>query len=73
MKNLRLGIGIGLVDSTYFSTTLNVGLYQGAYTAGLDMALTILKLNFATYQEQVGTMSNPYNDRRYIAQIGIGW
>ncbi len=73
MKNLRLGMGIGLVDSTYFSTTLNVGLYQGAYTAGLDMEITILKLNFTTYQEQVGTMSNPYDDRRYMAQIGIGW
>ncbi len=73
MKNLRIGTGIGLIDSRYFSTTLNLGLYQGAYTAGLDMELTILKINFATYQEQVGTMSNSYEDRRYIAQIGIGW
>ncbi len=73
MKNLRLGAGVGLIDNTYFSTTLNVGLYQGAYTAGLDMQITILKINLATYQEQVGTMSNPYEDRRYMAQIGIGW
>jgi len=73
MKRLRLGMGIGLVDSTYFSTTVNVGLYQGAYTAGLDMELTILKLNFATYEEQIGTGSVDISDRRYMAQIGIGW
>ena len=73
MKRLRVGAGIGLINSTYFSTQLNLGLYQGAYTAGLDMELTILKLNFATYQEQVGTGSVDIPDRRYMAQIGIGW
>ncbi|MEA1982645.1 MAG: conjugal transfer protein TraF [Campylobacterota bacterium] len=73
MKRLRLGAGIGLIDSTYFSTTLNVGLYQGAYTAGVDMELTILKLNVATYQEEAGTGSVSIPDRRYMAQIGIGW
>ena len=73
MKRLRLGAGIGLVDSTYFSTTLNVGMYQASYTAGLDMAITAIKLNFSTYQEQVGTGSVNIPDRRYMAQIGIGW
>ena len=73
MKNIRLGAGLGLIDTTYFSTTLNVGMYQSAYTAGIDMAITILKLNFATYEEQVGTGSVDIADRRYIAQIGIGW
>jgi hypothetical protein len=73
MKRLRLGVGIGLVDSTYFGTTLNVGMYQGAYTAGLDLTITVLKLNFATYEEQVGSGSVDIPDRRYMAQLGLGW
>jgi len=73
MKNLRFGTSLGLIDSTYFSTTLNGGFYDGAYTAGLDMQLTIIKLNIATYQEEVGDNTTSITDRRYIAQIGIGW
>ena len=73
IKNLRLGVGMTFVDSTYFSTTLNLGMYQGSYTAGLDMVITTVKFNFATYQEQVGDDTTPYYDRRYMAQLGIGW
>jgi hypothetical protein len=73
IKRLRVGLGIGLVDTTWFSLQINTGLYQGAYTAGLDMALTILKLNVATYEEQVGTGSVDIPDRRYMALLSIGW
>jgi len=73
IKRLRIGAGFGIVDTQYFSTQLNVGLYQGAYTLGLDMAVSILKLNFATYEEQVGTGSVDIPDRRYVAQLAIGW
>ncbi len=73
MKRLRLGAGVGIIDSTYFSAQVNVGLYQAAYTAGLDLEITAIKLNFATYQEQIGTGSVDIPDRRYMAQIGLGW
>ena len=73
IKNLRFGMSAGLIDSTYFSSTLNLGLYQGAYTAGLSLDLTILKLNFATYQEEVGDTASSIEDRRYMTQIAIGW
>ena len=73
MKRLRLGVGVGLIHSTYFSTQLNVGMYQSAYTAGIDMELTIFKFNFATYQEQIGTGSVDISDRRYMVEFGIGW
>ncbi len=73
MKRIRLGASACLVDSSYFSTTVKVGMYQAAYTAGVDMELTFLKLSFATYEEQVGTGSVDIADRRYVAQIGIGW
>jgi hypothetical protein len=73
LKRLRIGAGFGLVDTSWFSMQLNTGLYQGAYTAGLDMSLSILKLNVATYEEQVGTGSVDIPDRRYIALVSIGW
>jgi hypothetical protein len=73
MKRLRLGIGAKLINSSYFSTQLNAGIYQSAYTLGLDMEIAIVKLNIATYQEQIGTADVDIPDRRYMAQIGIGW
>lgn len=73
MKRLRVGVGVGLIDTFIFSTTLNLGLYQGAYTAGVDMELTFLKLSVATYEEEVGTGSASNPDRRYMANLGIGW
>jgi hypothetical protein len=73
LKRLRIGAGFGLVDTSWFSAQINTGLYQGAYTAGLDMSLSILKINVATYEEQVGTGSVDIPDRRYIALVSIGW
>ena len=73
MKRVRLGASATLIDSSLFSTTLKLGMYQAAYTAGIDMEITAIKLSFATYEEQVGTLSVDIPDRRYMAQIGIGW
>jgi len=72
-QNFRLGVKAALVNSKYFSSALSLGLYQGAYTAGLNLDITILKINFATYQEEVGSSSLSIQDRRYITQIAIGW
>ena len=73
MKRLRVGVGIGLLDTWLLSTTLNLGLYQAAYTAGVNLELALFKLNFATYQENIGTTATPVEDRRYMAQLGFGW
>lgn len=73
LQHIRAGVSAGLVDNSWFLLTLNGGLYQGAYTAGLDMQLTVLKLQVATYQEQLGSVVGQLEDRRYMAQIGIGW
>ena len=73
MKRLRVGVGVGLFDTWFISTTLNGGLYQGAYTAGLDFQLAVFKLNFATYKEQIGSGDVDISDRRYMAKLAIGW
>ena len=73
MKKIRLGVGLGLVDTSLFSLTTNVGIYQSAYTAGVELELLLFKLSVATYEEEVGTGSATNPDRRYMAKIGIGW
>lgn len=73
IKRLRIGAGFGIINTSMFSTQINIGLYQGSYTAGLDMAASVFKFNLATYEEQVGTGSVDIADRRYMAQLAIGW
>ncbi len=73
MKKVRAGVTAGLVDTQYFSMDLGVGWYQEAYTAGLNMELTLLKLSLATYEESLGYGDVEIKDRRYSLQLGIGW
>ncbi len=64
---------MGLFDNKWVTTTLMAGWYQGAYTAGLDFQLTLIKLQAATYQEQLGAKTGQLEDRRYVVGLGIGW
>ncbi len=73
MQHLRAGVSMGIFDNSWVTTTLNAGLYQGAYTAGLDLQLTLLKLQIATYQEQLGAEVGQIEDRRYMVGLGLGW
>ncbi len=73
MNHVRAGASLGLLDNSWFMATLNAGLYKGAYTAGLDMQLTVVKLQLATYQEQLGAALGQLEDRRYVVGLGLGW
>ncbi len=73
MQHLRAGVAMGLFDNKWVTTTLMAGWYQGAYTAGLDFQLTLIKLQAATYQEQLGAKTGQLEDRRYVVGLGIGW
>jgi len=73
IQHIRAGVSVGLFDNSWAMMTLNGGLYQGAYTAGLDMQLTLLKIQLATYQEQLGSQVGQIEDRRYVVGIGLGW
>ena len=73
MNHIRAGVSLGLLDNSWFMATLDAGLYKGAYTAGLDMQLAIVKLQVATYQEQLGSTLGQLEDRRYVVGLGIGW
>lgn len=72
-KHFRAGVGIGLVDNSWVTLTLNGGWYQGSYTAGVDFMLSVLHLQFSTYAEETGAYGISNEDRRYALGIGIGW
>jgi hypothetical protein len=73
LQHVRAGVSVGLFDNSWMMMTLNGGLYQGAYTAGADIQLTLLKVQFATYQEQLGAEIGQIEDRRYVVGVGLGW
>ncbi len=74
-KHIRGGVALDLIDNSIFMATLSGGWYQGAYTLGADLQLTVLKLQAATYQESLGSTSGEgkITDRRYVVMLGIGW
>lgn len=73
MKKMRAGATLGVYDSSWLTLDVSGGWYQESYTAGVNMELTVVKLSFATYEEDLGYGAADYKDRRYALQLGIGW
>jgi len=53
--------------------SLQAGVNQGYYTAGGSLDFRIVKLAAATYAEEVGTAAGQRGDRRYVAQLSLGF
>ncbi|MDZ4677998.1 MAG: hypothetical protein SGI74_10895 [Oligoflexia bacterium] len=47
------------------------GISQGYFTLGASAELSILRLDVATYSEEIGTSSSPRESRRYIAKLSL--
>ncbi len=73
VKRIRFGTELKLFDNKYADLSLRAGLYQGYPTAGVDFRLTIIRLAFTTYAEEVGAYSGQDEDRRYILSASITW
>ena len=52
---------------------VRAGLNQGYLSAGATLDLWVLRFDFATYSEEVGAYAGQREDRRYVAQITLGW
>lgn len=52
--------------------TIRGGINQGYYTAGISLNFWILRLEAATYSEEIGLFAGQKGDRRYLGQIVIG-
>lgn len=72
-KRLRLGGEVRLFENTWTGMALRAGMYQGYYTAGVDLRLAIVKLMFTTYAEEVGAYAGQDEDRRYLVSGSISW
>ena len=52
---------------------VQAGINQGYYTFGGSLDFRILKVAAATYAEEVGTFAGQRGDRRYVAQLTLGF
>jgi hypothetical protein len=53
--------------------SLQAGLNQGYWTAGLGLDFKLLRFDVASYGEEIGEKAGDQVSRRYVAQITIGW
>ncbi len=49
------------------------GLSQGYYTAGATVDFKMIRFDVATYGEEIGVYAGQKEDRRYVAQVSMGW
>jgi hypothetical protein len=52
---------------------VRAGFNQGYYTLGATVDIWVIRIDAATYGEEVGAYAGQREDRRYLLQITIGW
>ncbi len=53
--------------------SVRAGLYQGYSSFGASLDLWILRLDYATYAEEIGSAAGVRADRRHVLQVTLGW
>ncbi|WP_457623272.1 conjugal transfer protein TraF [Persephonella sp.] len=72
-KRIRFGGEVKVWDNRFSTFAVRIGSYQGYATAGADLRLALITLNFTTYAEEVGAYSGQDKDRRYLLGLYLGW
>ena len=72
-KRLRIGARASLLHNSIIQLTGSTGIYNGAFTGGLEMRLLFLTLEAATYAEEIGAYAGQNLDRRYQITMNIGF
>lgn len=68
-KRIRLGAECKLLDIVF----VRAGLYQGYFTAGLNLEARVVRLDLLTYAEEIGAFAGQRVDRRYAARFFFGF
>ncbi|GAB4273710.1 MAG: hypothetical protein Kow0092_29020 [Deferrisomatales bacterium] len=68
-KRLHLGVEAALPRIL----TLRAGLYQGYASLGATVDLRLLRVDYATYAEELGSSAGDRADRRHVLQATLGW
>lgn len=66
-RRFHAGVEWNFSDLFFF----RAGMNQQYWTTGLELALFNYQLQFATYGEDVGTVSDPREDRRYVMKFAF--
>ena len=53
--------------------SLRAGLYQGYTSFGATVDFKLLKIDYATYAEEIGAAAGDSEDRRHAVQVSLGW
>jgi hypothetical protein len=53
--------------------SLRLGVNQGYFAGGVTLDLWILRLDVATFSEELGSFAGQRPDRRTLAQLSLGW
>lgn len=70
-KGLHAGLEFDWSMASWWKGQYRAGLNQGYLTAGASFLFSILRLDVATYGEDVGSFDNPYENRVYMAKFNI--
>lgn len=52
---------------------VRAGFNQGYYTLGASVDFWIIRVDAATYGEEIGAYAGQREDRRYLVQVTVGW
>ena len=72
-KRLRMGAKATLFHNAYVQVDGSTGLYNLAFTAGLEVRLTVLTFAFSTFAEEIGAYAGQNLDRRYQFAMNLGF
>ncbi len=72
-KGTHLGFEFDWAVSSWWKGNYRVGLSQGYVTAGISALFTIFNLDLATYSEDVGTFSQPVENRMYMLRLNLNF
>ena len=72
-NDLAKRVHLGLEFKTPFFVSVRTGFNQGYWSYGATVDFRALRIDFASYSEEVGAYAGQRKDQRYIAQITIGW
>lgn len=68
-KRLHMGLELQLPKIL----AVRAGLNQGYATYGVTLDFRFVRLDFASYTEEVGAYAGQRDDRRYVGQLTFGW
>lgn len=72
-KSLNLGFEFDWTIANWWRGAYRVGYSQGYLTAGISAKLLLFNLDLATYSEEVGTKSNPKENRMIMSRMSLNF